>query len=384
MKNIKLKTKQIIQITSTELFILLFYIPIFFLKLLNILSNNILLQAVSIVSAIFVVLLALKRKYSFRELLFWLVIFLLSGIVMLCSKKQGLFFTVLLIFAMRDTEYKKLVNVLFVVAILGVLLSMYFNREATASVRYINGAWTIIYKRSNILYVAFFALSTLFLMRNSQKLSIVVIVINFILSTIMYYYSGSRSGLYVSLFLTVILILFKIKFLQNKKVVHILCALFPTLCFIFSVYSGVRYGKDSWLNDLNTLLQGRIAQNSIFLEEYDIKFFGQYIFEHGGSVYRVLDCTYIDMLLAYGGLVSVVWCFISYKVILNLCRQKRFVEVAIILAYAIYGLTETFLPNCFLNLSLLIYSDYINAIIKKFFCSKRQKMSAQYSLCAAS
>ena len=40
-------------------------------------------------------------------------------------------------------------------------------------------------------------------------------------------------------------------------------------------------------------------------------------------------------------------------------NNNRMVEVAILVMYAIYGISETFLLNCFLNMSLFLYGEYL-------------------------
>ena len=35
------------------------------------------------------------------------------------------------------------------------------------------------------------------------------------------------------------------------------------------------------------------------------------------------------------------------------------VEVSIVVVYAFYGGSETLLPNCFMNISLFLYGEYI-------------------------
>ena len=61
-----------------------------------------------------------------------------------------------------------------------------------------------------------------------------------------------------------------------------------------------------------------------------------------------------------------------FIVIKSMYEQKRMIVVSILLMYAVYGITETFLPNCFLNMSFFIYGQYIDSY---FYNREIEKLS---------
>lgn len=63
-------------------------------------------------------------------------------------------------------------------------------------------------------------------------------------------------------------------------------------------------------------------------------------------------------------LFFVLWVFVNKAVIKYMYDNNRMIEVAILIMYSVYGICETFLPNCFLNISWFLYGEYLYARIK--------------------
>ena len=96
------------------------------------------------------------------------------------------------------------------------------------------------------------------------------------------------------------------------------------------------------------------------MNTYSIKLFGRHIFEDfSPDNYWCLDCAYLDMLLCYGAIFSLIWIVLTKNVLKWLYRENRYIEVATVVAYSVYGISETFLPNGFLNVSIFLYAEYI-------------------------
>lgn len=73
----------------------------------------------------------------------------------------------------------------------------------------------------------------------------------------------------------------------------------------------MKYDEYSFLKILDMMLQGRIAQNNAYLDRYDIKLFGQHIYEgaENGDFWN-LDCAYLDMLICEGLIFAVIYGFV--------------------------------------------------------------------------
>lgn len=350
-------------LNSSEGAFLYFYIPLFFLKFVNITAGSIILQVVGVMCFLFAMIHIVHQHYDRNTFNIHFCLLSFTALLVLTSGKQGAFFTVVMLVMMyRIKMDNHLYKLLFYFGLLFLTIAIIYSiNDVSDDMRYINGEWIEMTKRSNILFVNLIAVICLFLLVHRRSLNKKKLLLILISSILMFMYTGSRSGLVLSILIVLLLIVFKCRFIRNNIIIRHLCVFSPLYCMLFCIYSGLAFGKHAWLSVLNLLIQGRVEQNSIFLERYNILPFGQRIVE-GSDVkgeYLNLDCAYLDMLLCEGMLFSILWVLSTITVIRYYYNGKRMVEVSILVMYAIYGITETFLPNCFLNVSLFLYGEYL-------------------------
>ena len=240
--------------------------------------------------------------------------------------------------------------------------------------RYIGGEWTTIFKRSNILYISYVAVVCywLFLKKNLKIIELAALAL---LSYVMYKYSGSRTGLLTISILIILLFLFKFKIIQRNRILRILCIIAPAIGMLISYITAAYYGRTNIIYTLDNMMQGRLRQGSIFLNNYNLRLLGQRIFEStADDNYQVLDCAYLDMLICYGVIFAVGWIIYSCAVVKYLYDRERYTEVAVMIMYAVYGISETFLPNGFLNTSMFLYAEYFYYFTEGTIKSKKGKL----------
>ena len=269
----------------------------------------------------------------------------LLGIV--CGK-QGAFFSAVMILALYDIENKQQIyKISLLVGTVGVLLSCYLERTGAETIRYIGGEWTTIFKRSNILYISYVAVVCywLFLKKNLKIIELAALAL---LSYVMYKYSGSRTGLLTISILIILLFLFKFKIIQRNRILRILCIIAPAIGMLISYITAAYYGRTNIIYTLDNMMQGRLRQGSIFLNNYN--------------------------LICYGVIFAVGWIIYSCAVVKYLYDRERYTEVAVMIMYAVYGISETFLPNGFLNTSMFLYAEYFYYFTEGTIKSKKGKL----------
>ena len=362
-------------IFSNETLFLIYFLLIYFLKLLNITAENVLLQVVSVLAICFAFVLFTRHRYTFRELITWIILFVIFVLITLCSHKEGALLSLITIFSFKNLNQKKLYSKIFFVGIFGVLISMIIEFDGEASNRFIGGEWVTIYKRSNILFIAFYTLIALYVLIKKGRISFKELVIIGILSFLMYQYTGSRTGILIATVFIVLALIFRIKCIRRSKIVYFLIMLLPIGCFFVSVLFSALYPSNGFVQTLDLIVQGRFRLGNLFLNTYTPQLFGQAIVESvDPNAFMVLDNAYLDMLLAYGVLFSIIWICVSTLVIRFLYKQGRMVEIALVCSYLIYGISETFLPNCFLNISLFLYAEYIHSLIYRRIILQRSNV----------
>lgn len=363
------------KINYNDLKFLFFFIPIYFLKLLNITAENKLLIGVSLVCFIFTVFGFAMKKAEMRTLCMLAVLLSFTALLVIVCGKQGAFFSAVMILALYDIENKQQIyKISLLVGTVGVLLSCYLERTGAETIRYIGGEWTTIFKRSNILYISYVAVVCywLFLKKNLKIIELAALAL---LSYVMYKYSGSRTGLLTISILIILLFLFKFKIIQRNRILRILCIIAPAIGMLISYITAAYYGRTNIIYTLDNMMQGRLRQGSIFLNNYNLRLLGQRIFEStADDNYQVLDCAYLDMLICYGVIFAVGWIIYSCAVVKYLYDRERYTEVAVMIMYAVYGISETFLPNGFLNTSMFLYAEYFYYFTEGTIKSKKGKL----------
>ena len=139
----------------------------------------------------------------------------------------------------------------------------------------------------------------------------------------------------------------------------------PAICMLFSVVTSYCYGEIPIVTEMDRLMQGRIAQSNMYVNNYSYRLLGQKIYEsYSASDFCNLDNAYMDMLICYGLIFALLWICVSCGTITYLINNKRYLEAVSVVAYSIYGVSETFLPNSFLNVSLFLYADFVYSFFK--------------------
>lgn len=342
-----------------DFFFLLYFLPLFFLKLLTFDASSNLFKIIAVTCfGAFALQVLLGKKYNKEEIKTWLFLGGFLSILVFTCGKEGALFSAIAIISMRKTHIERNRSILFWVGILGVLLCFYLTSDTREAIRYVNGEWVSMTKRSNIAYISFFAVANLYLMAY-KKYSFKVIGVICLLSYCAYKYTGCRTGMICSAVLLLLLFLYRYKWFQKSKVVKFFACATPIVCYMGSVIMVLLYNSGNTVAILaNYMLQGRLKWGSAFMSTYTPKLLGQKLAEDFSlSNFMVLDCAYLDMYLCYGILFSILWIVSTTYVIRWLYRKNDFVGVSIIIAYSVFGMAETFLPNCFLNPSLLLYGE---------------------------
>lgn len=350
------------KMSHRELRFLIFFLPIFALKLMNITADNKILVVVSM--ACFVLEMAgfINEKMPKIEIFLLGIVAIYTATLVITCGKQGAFFSAVMVLGLYKVDPRKVVyRCCFCAGIVFVLISSFIEREGNSEVRYINGNWTIFYKRSNILFISFFVVLCLYLyLQKEDKISLLKLLFVWLSGYVMYRYTGSRTGLLVLDILVVMLFLLANKRIYCNKVVRLLCVNSPIIGFALSFLMSFSYNKIPMLYKINNMLQGRLELGHRYLNVYNVKLFGQHIFEDfSANNYWCLDCAYLDMLLCYGVVFSLLWLVLTRNVLKWLYQENRYIEIATIIAYSVYGISETFLPNGFLNISIFLYAEYV-------------------------
>ena len=139
------------KISASELAFLVYFLPLFALKMLDITADNNLLKITAGGCFILFAMYMFYMKFSNRLLKFFLLLLIYTVILIFTCGKQGAFFSVVMLLAMKDVNMdNKNYKICFWVGVVFFIVACYLNKDGAEAVRFMNGEWVNMNKRSNM------------------------------------------------------------------------------------------------------------------------------------------------------------------------------------------------------------------------------------------
>ncbi len=298
----------------------------------------------------------INTQYTKKEKYFIIFSLIIGFGSIISTEKPTLLVTILGIIGVKNVDINKLLkNMLNVrvttftitisLAILGIISKgeMVMWRNGVMDVRTSLG-----YSHPNILHLSLFIIIALYIMCYYDKIKLKNYALLLLINVLFYGFSVSRTGFAVTSFLIIISYL---STLQRKKL-NIIIKKSPKYLFLFllfmSIITGIFYSSSSIIQNLNVILNGRIAYSSFYLNNYDLSLFGSTL-KKGA----ILDNSYILFVVQYGilGLLYIMGMYVNlYK---NIEKNKNISVSMVLLSIFVYIFTESFAINIFMNFLLL-------------------------------
>lgn len=332
-------------------------------------NSNIIYRGFAIIAFLLIIIKIYSDKISSKECFKMILLMILMIICYLNSGAVTLVLTTLFIIASKGVDLERLffTNVIlriisFITIIMLCLVNLrpniiiYMHRMTnTKSIRYSLG-----FHHPNELHMHFFIIIIMLLTIFYKKVKCSHYIYIAILNIIVYRYSVSRTGM-IAVF-GAIIITFMLKLFEKKeRNIPNIVALIVPLCSALSIISTILYGNVGFFNTLNRLLQGRISNSQYFWKLSGVTFWGQRLDYTTSDL--ILDNSYVILWLNFGLLIFVLFNVIYFLTTLLLIKNNNYSGVLLITLFAVYGITEGFLSNIFLNPSLLyiMYLYYSNS-----------------------
>lgn len=357
---------------SVQEFIFLFYIIMMTIgKGIGLTASDKLLQIISYLAFVMLGVKIIITKYKFSEIIKCILLILLGVAIYINSGRAGLFLSILTIIAIKGVSYEKILYCVFYTRIVSFILvislellglvekkEFFIWRGEGYILRYSLG-----FEHPNLLHNALFIIVILFIYLYYNKINIIHYILILIINTFIYSYSLSRTGYYCIVISVIITIVFK---LFKEKVSYNIFKMIFWMCLIFTFFTMLYYNKIPLINELDKLLTGRIMSANIFMNQFKIGIFGNKL---SGARY-MLDNSYLSILYSYGLVAFSIFVFGYLKILNKFIKYKLEKELVFIILFIIGGLTEAFLSNIIMNISLIYFGEIIfkeNNFGEKFY-----------------
>lgn len=363
----------------------IYFLTLVALKALGLASNHKVYQICFVIALGFLAIKLVLTKYSAVELIAVILLVLLSMIGLIHAKEQTYFLAVISIAGMRGINFKDLMKHTFrvhlwctIIAIAGGMMGLLYDK--TDGVMHSYG-----YMDYNVLFVNVFILCALVIYLRYDRISWVELVITSTMAMVGFYFSRSRTGMILFVFLWGMIALdqlhekkqqnkkrakeegreesnslFHARFGRRKKSLYRYVVLIPVVMMAISFILPALYNafeKTKIMYKINHALTGRLFIARYYLKLYPFSLFGNsYTFwsENAGEILEIVDNLYITIYL-YSGLVmlllyigALTWLMVS------MVRRGYRKELMITAVLAVYAFMEEFPLNPSVNPFLLL------------------------------
>ncbi len=160
-------------------------------------------------------------------------------------------------------------------------------------------------------------------------------------------------------------------YLKNKQKLLKFINISPLILLVLSYFITIQYGKGSGIAiELNKISNTRVFWMYTFYENYGINLFGHFFESYGSDVayaMKVLDNAYMNLLIHYGLINTIIIVFTTIKLLKNAQTNKKYNIYIYMIPMLFYGLMEKNLFSLELNGALIYYSEIL------FFKNQKNK-----------
>lgn len=346
------------KIKLNEFVVYIFFAVITFCKGLGLASSNKIYIIVFAIGTLGVILKSLNEKFTKKELLNIIFLILLGGLDFIFGKETTLLFTTIALISLKNTNIKKIIKVMFIARLISFVLMIFLpvlNVIPMNSMEFFRNG--IFIKRTafgfmhpNLAHSSFNIMVYLYLYLDYKKLNFKKVCLIEIANFVLYQCTYSRTGFIMGTIGIAFVFIIKIfpkfsKFVINKiNIIYILLIIVTLICTI-------GYNKFDFINEIDTLLTGRIKYMSEVYNNYEIPLIKTDNYE---SI--LFDNGYID-LLYNSGLVAFIWVVVAQMKTNSQIKENGLItEGFLSILFMIYSFTESYYINILMNPSLVFLS----------------------------
>lgn len=361
--NIKINAKSKWRFTKSEALFRLawtFYSCIYVLFYASELSykyNSSVIMRYTQITTIMILLssLFLNRKYRIKELLKYIAFLLMVFLIEINVSDRAFLVYILFMISAQKIDLTKLIkfDVKLKTALLIFVIFLceigYINNYAAV----INGSYkqALGFSHPNTFCCFAYTIILEWLCIHFKKAKWRNYLLALALSICIYAIGGGRTSSYTFLLIYFLFVIAKItpKVFYSKISSFIFTIITPLMAFMSFLTAYLYSQGNTYMTVLNELMSYRIGLSSYFMDNYDIKLFGQEVLtistrsaDLGNVQSLILDCAYIRCILVYGAIYFSIL-IVMYIILLRALLYNKQIEYALFaLFFVILGVGESY------------------------------------------
>lgn len=320
-------------------------------------------KCLAAIAVLFIIIKILLEKHTVKEYIFMALIMVLIAICFIKSGVLTIILTPLFIFGAKNINLKKVFIFNLWIRIISFIVIIAFSltgiRENHIFYIYRMTGENVLrlslgFEHANQLHMHFFIIIILIIYVLYDKFKISYAIIIMLANYILYKYSVSRTGFLSVLVILILTFIFK-ELTRRKISISKITAWIIPLATTFSLISSMYFSYNSRVMiSLNNLLQGRISNSNYYWKLNGVSLLGQKLISDTTDL--ILDNSYVILWLNFGLIILIIFNILYVITSYQLIKDNNYAGLLMIISFALYGVTEGFLSNIFLNISLIYFS----------------------------
>ena len=359
-----------LHIPVSELAYYLFLCPILMAKAFGLYDGQIAFKIVLLAALLGFIVKMILTTYSLKEAGLSIGLLALGFISYRVSGDKGMLLYIMMIVGAKNLSTRRIMKIAGI-----TFCGSFVLMSVVTATRMINGPvkiheklghlmarWCLGQAHPNVLHVSYllFCIFVIYMTQSSKKKNLILFLL--MLGNIyIFLYSVSFTGLIAVIVFLMLCLYWTIMHGKSQKIMSwekILLYGGFAFCVLFSMLAPILL-RGRAFELLNKAVNTRLELSRYFLTTYPVSLWGHRISEIVTSSIT-MDCSYVYAYEAYG-IVIFVLIIMGYGFLMKkLIREQRGVELCIVLACLIAGVTEPFLFNAsFKNMSLLFFAEIL-------------------------
>lgn len=328
----------------------------------------------------------LTQKFSRLRLIVIVALSLLFAYTSITVAYYHLFYSLLLIVALQDVDFRKLIKIsawskLSILAVhVIVYIGYYIFSPESIVFFYRNGVkrHSFLLGHPNLFttYLVWASLELIYVYYNKLKKKHYIFI--WVINYIFYIFTNSNTGMIVLTGILIFILLEKMAWHHidngllylSKYIFTIFSIIFPVITVVYTKLHGQLFMLWNWLNDA---LTGRLMYGAYAYDLYGFTVFGTYINFPSKSYWRgfwfdsiVFDNSYIWLFIINGSIYLIMFSVTFWTI----SSKTNNIEKIMIIGLAFFGIMEAYMLSANTCFPLLIIGKYIydqNKISKKYY-----------------
>lgn len=284
-----------------------------------------------------------------------------SAMVLLMIKSSGFLILILCIAVPLFCEFDIEELIKFDFRLKVVLFVLIIGLSLVGVLKNVSGNYNGTFKQSfgfhhpNAFGMYAFTLLIEWLYLRFEKLTLIECGIIFMLGYLTMEFSGARTTSYMFFAIFLLFLLAKLfpKLFTTKFVQFGTMLLAPFLMILSIVLTKLFIQHDRLAIQINAILSDRLDYQAVYWKTFGVRFFGQNIFFKdvmvNGTKSSILDCAYIQILLYYGLIFSVIFIFLFALMFYFAVERNNVKMIVAVLFFVGTGFAESSMLRPFLN-----------------------------------